>query len=325
MHKILAALLTAGSMLFGTSAAAQQFTLLSSWDSSYPYNPYLLEPFVEGLSEATDGRITIDVLGPETVPPFEQLEPVGAGVFDFLFTSGAYHFGTTPLFTIAEALVGDSEKAREVGLFDYLDEHYQQFGLKLVMLPITPQGAYHILLRKPVGDSGDLSGEKIRGTLTYQGVVEGLGGSLTVIPASEIYTALEKGVVDGAGWPVIGALDYRWYEVADYLMRPGFGVNYEPFFMNLDAWNALSEEDQNIMMEISKDIEGKWNEDALEIWAKEEELLKEKGMKVTEIGKAQQEQLQTYWAEGLWELGMDEKPDLIQDFRDFATSKGMAE
>src|SRR5699024_9339048 len=259
-------------------------------------------------------------------PPFEQLEPVGAGVFDFLFTSGAYHVGTTPLLIVTDALVGTAEDAREPGgVFDFIDEHYQQLGVKLLMLPITPPGAYHMISRSPIGEEGNLEGKKIRGSLSYQGVVEGLDASLVVIPASEIYTALEKGVVDGASWPIIGALEYRWYEVADYLMRPGFGANYEPIFMNLNAWNALSEEDQNLMTEISIDIEKKWNEDSLDIWAEEEEILKEKGMKVTELSKEQQEQLQTYWAEGLWALGIDERPDLIQDFRDFAISKGMAE
>src|SRR5699024_8860186 len=160
MHKILAALLTSGAMLFGASAAAQQFTLLSSWDSNYPYIPYLLEPFVEKVTEATDGRITIDVLGPETVPPFEQLEPVGAGVFDFLFTSGAYHVGTTPLLIVTDALVGTAEDAREPGgVFDFIDEHYQQLGVKLLMLPITPPGAYHMISRSPIGEEGNLEGK----------------------------------------------------------------------------------------------------------------------------------------------------------------------
>lgn len=309
--------------LAATSAEARDYRLLSSWDQNYAYNPYILDPFVEGVGEATDGRVSITVSGPETVPPFEQVEPVGAGVFDFLFTHGAYHFGTSPIMTAADALVGDLEKVRASGVFDVLDEHYQQFGLKLVVLPVTPEGAYHIILREPVNDEGNLEGRKIRGTLTYKGVVEMLGGVLVVLPASEIYTGLEKGLVDGASWPIIGALDYGWYEVADYLLRPGFGANFEPIFMNLDAWNSLSEEDQNAIMEVAHEVEDSWYEQAPEVWQKEEDALIEKGMEVTEMGEDEQQKLGEAWADALWAMSAEANPEATETLKSFAEEKGI--
>lgn len=304
--------------------SAQQFKLLSSWDQNYAYNPYILEPFIKGVEEASKGRMSITVSGPETVAPFEQLEPVGAGVFDFLFTAGAYHFGTTPIMTAAEALEGDLDEVRESGVFDLFDKHYQQYGLKLVMLPITPEGAYHIITRQPVTEAGDLSGRKIRGSMTYSGIVEMLGGALTVLPASEIYTGLDKGVVDGASWPIIGALEYRWYEVAKYLLRPSFGFNYEPLFMNLDAWDRLSAEDQAMLMEVSRKVEDSWYQDAKKVWEAEEKELLSKGMQITLMGEAQQERLRTAWAEGLWKQAATKDPKATQELREFARSKGLA-
>lgn len=306
-------------------ASAQQFRLLSSWDQNYAYNPYLLEPFVKGVEEASNGRMKISVSGPETVAPFEQLEPVGSGVFDFLFTAGAYHFGTTPIMTVAEALEGDLETIRASGIFDVFDKHYQKYGLKLIMLPITPEGAYHIITREPVSADGDLQGRKIRGSMTYAGVVKMLGGALTVLPASQIYTGLEKGVVDGASWPIIGALEYRWYEVAKYLLRPGFGVNYEPFFMNLNAWNKLSAEDQALLMDVARKVEDSWFRDAAKVWKAEEEALLAKGMQITEMGEKQKSQLREAWSEGLWGEALKREPKATQELRDFARSKGLTE
>lgn len=305
-------------------AVAQEFRMLSSWDQNYAYNPHILDPFIEGVKEASGGRINISVSGPETVAPFEQLEPVGAGVFDFLFTHGAYHFGTSPLMTAADALEGDLTKIRESGVFDVLDKHYQQFGLKLVMLPITPEGAYHIFLRNPVGESGDLSGRKIRGSLTYKGIVEMLGGVLTVLPPSEIYTGLEKGLIDGAAWPIIGVLDYKWNEVAGYLLRPGFGVNYEPIFMNLNAWNNLSPEDQQILLDVSKKVEESWYEVSPSVWQEEEKQLLEKGMQITEMGDDQKAKLRQAWSDGLWALSAEKNAEATKELRDFAISKGLA-
>lgn len=319
------ALAAAALMLSSLTATAEDYRMLSSWDSNYPYNPYLVDPFVEGIKEATDGRVSITVSGPETVPPFEQLEPVGSGVFHFLFTHGAYHFGTTPIATVADALHGDLETARKSGVFEALDKHYQQFNLKLVMLPITPEGAYHIILRNPVGESGGLDGRKIRGSLTYKGIIEMLGGVLTVLPPAEIYTGLEKGVIDGAAWPIIGALDYNWYEVAPYLLRPGFGVNYEPIFMNLDAWNALSEEDQKAILEVAKKIEDAWYVEAPKVWKAEEEELLKRGMKVTEMGAEQKAKVKEAWAKGLWAMAEEENPEATKEFYDFARSKGLAD
>ncbi|KPQ05100.1 MAG: TRAP-type C4-dicarboxylate transport system, periplasmic component [Rhodobacteraceae bacterium HLUCCA12] len=319
-----AALLTALTMS-APGAFAQELRMLSSWDENYAYNPYILEPFYEGVSEGTDGRITFSQFGPETVPPFEQLEPVGSGAFDLLFTHGAYHFGVSPLMTAADALEGDVEAVRESGIFDVFDEHYQQFNLKLIMLPITPEGAYHIFLRDPVSEEGDLEGRRIRGTLTYSGVIEMLGGVVTVLSPSEIYTALERGVVDGASWPIIGMLDYSWYEVAPYLLRPAFGVNYEPIFMNLDRWNSLSEEDQEVILEVARDVEDAWYDDAVGIWEAEEAELIERGAEITEMGDEQQAQLREAWSEALWAMAEEQNAEATQELRDFAREAGLTD
>ena len=93
------------------------------------------------------------------------------------------------------------------GIKEQVDKHYQRFGLKLLVLPQVPEGsAYNIILKAPVGPSGDLQGRKIRATQSYAGVLSMLGASPVNLPPAEIYPSLEKGVVDGAAWPVIGPL-----------------------------------------------------------------------------------------------------------------------
>ncbi|GAA4342014.1 TRAP transporter substrate-binding protein DctP [Pigmentiphaga soli] len=315
----------ASSMLLAASATAKDYRMLSSWDQNYAYNPYIVDPFVQGLDKATNGRIKITVSGPETVPPFEQLEPVGSGVFQFLFTHGAYHVGSTPIMMVAEAIDADPEKLHASGLFDYLDKQYQRFGVKLVAAPVTPKGAYHYLLRAPIGPDGGMKGRKIRGTVTYKGVTDMLGGVLVVLAPSEIYTSLEKGLVDGAVWPAVGAYEYRWYEVAKYLVRPAIGVNYEPIFMNLDAWNALPAGDQKIVMSVARQIEDAWYKQSPAVWKKEEDALLAKGMQITKLGPAQQAKLDQTWKEGLWAAGAEKNAADTNKLRDFARSKGLAQ
>lgn len=317
--------IVAALALSASGSIAQELRLLSSWDETYAYNPYLLTPFYEGVTEATDGRITFSQFGPETAPPFEQVEPVGAGVFDLLFTHGAYHLGTSPLMTAADALHGDLATIRASGIFDVFDRHYQRLNLKLIMLPITPEGAYHIFLREPVSATGGLEGRRIRGTLTYSGVVEMLGGVLTVLAPSEIYTSLERGVVDGAAWPIIGMLDYSWYEVAPYILRPAFGVNYEPMFMNLDRWNSLSAEDQQAIMDVAHRVEDNWYEIAPTLWQAEEDELIARGVQITEMGAAQQAQLRTAWSNALWQMTEERDPVAIGELHAYAREHGLAD
>lgn len=323
MNKLLHAVVMAFSILFVQPAVSNDLRLLSSWGDEYAYNPYLRDAFIKGVEQRTDGRLTVSVFGPETVPPFEQLEPVSSGVFDFLFTSGSYHSGTTPIMMIVEAIAVTPQELHDSGLFDHLDKHYQNFGLKLITAPVTPNGAYHYIMKKPMQENGSWDGSKIRGVLTHKAVIEMLGGSLVVLPPSEVYTALEKGVIDGAVWPAIGIYENKWHEVAKYLLRPRMGSNYEAIFMNLDAWNSLSKQDQEQLMELGREIEEDWYKQVPSLWQEEEDLLISKGVELSDMGAEQQALLKQSWADGLWELGMDIDPMATNELKEFATNNNL--
>jgi TRAP-type transport system periplasmic protein len=307
-------------------ASAQQFRMLSSWDKNYANNPVILNPFMQGIETASKGRMKFSVSGPETVPPFEQLEPLASGVFHFLFTAGSYHFGTTPILSVMGALEGDLAAVRASGIFDRVDQHYQKLGIKLVALPLSPNGGYHIILKQPVGPSGDLQGRKIRGTPVYGSVITMLGGVMTVLPPAEIYTALEKSIVDGASWPVTGALSFRWNEVSKYLLRPAFGVETAPILMNLNAWNRLSEADRQIIQQEARKVEDSFFKEIVQMWQDEEKALFAKGMAVTRMGEAQKAKLHAAWADGIWALAAAPEKNRkdVEELRQFARSKKLA-
>ena len=195
-YRLLAAGLL-GLTVASSSAFGVELKALSSWDQTYPVRPVFLESFIKNVENASKGDIKFTVSGPEVVPPFEQLQPVASGVFQVLLTHGAYHVGQTPYLLAIEALGGDLKKWRDEGVREMIDKHYQTKNLKLVALGQTPESTgLQIILRQPIGPSGGLEGRKVRGTQTFTGVFKLLGASPVVLPASEIYSALEKGVVD---------------------------------------------------------------------------------------------------------------------------------
>jgi TRAP-type C4-dicarboxylate transport system substrate-binding protein len=319
----LALMLTTPSL----AANAQQFRMLSSWDKNYANNPVVLNPFMRGIETATQGRIKFSVSGPETVPPFEQLEPLASGAFQFLFTAGSYHFGTTPILSVMGAVKGDLAALRASGIVDRVDQHYQKLGIKLIALPISPDGGYHIILKQPVGPSGDLQGRKIRGTPVYGAVIKMLGGVMTVLPPAEIYTALDKGIVDGASWPVTGALSFRWYEVSKHLLRPAFGVETAPILMNLNAWNRLSEADRQIIQQEARKVEDNFYKEIVRMWQEEEKALVGRGMSATQMGDAQKAKLSAAWSDGIWAMAAAQEKHRkeVEELRQFAKSKNVVQ
>jgi TRAP-type C4-dicarboxylate transport system substrate-binding protein len=285
----------------------------------------LADAFAKNVEEATKGGIKFVIAGPETVPPFEQLQPVASGVFQMLFTHGVYHYGTTGLATALDAVKGELDARRKAGISDAIDKHYQKLGLKLVALPISATRGYHIILRAPVTAGGDLQGRKIRGTPSYHPVFQMLGAAAVVLPGSEVYSALEKGVVDGAAWPASGVLGTRWYEVAKYMLRPGFGVNHYLFLANLAAWNKLSEVERKTMLDEGRKIEDAWYKEYDRMVEEEEKALIGKGMQITQMGEAQKAKLGAAWAEGLWGLAEKKSGKEAQDLRQMLKSKGLTD
>jgi len=307
-------------------ARAADYRFLSTWDKSYPAVPGMADPFIKNLEAATQGRIKLIVSGPEAVSPYEQLEPVSAGVFQFLFTAGAYHYGTTPFLSAVEALGGTPESRVTAGVLDVVDRHYEKYGLKLIALAMENDGSYNIFVKQPIGPSGDLQGRKIRSSATYHSVLKLLGASPVGMPAGEVYSALEKGVVDGGAWPVRGLLGYRWYEVAKYLVRPAFGWVATPLFMNRAAFNRLPEADRRVVLEEGRKAAEGWQRESSRLAAEEEKALLGKGMAITYMGDAQRAKLKEVWSDGVWESALRSSKTRadIEQLRSFAVSKGLS-
>ena len=104
-------------------------------------------------------------------------------------------------------------------------------------------------------ESNKLNGTKIRALPSYNKIVGSLGGTAVVIPFGELYSAAEKGVIDGLVWPAVGAVGFKFHEVTPYLAEPAFGTVSYLIMMNLDKWNGLSPEDREGMFDAGHKLE----------------------------------------------------------------------
>lgn len=303
--------------------AAEQLRVLSSWDNSYEPVEQILGGFLERLEQESNGEITFRISGPETFPPFEQLDPVSRGLMDMLFTNGAYHYNDTAVAMSLDALIGGPDKLRGSGIWDFVDERYQERGLKLIAVLYDMNG-YAIMLREALDPDSGLKGRRIRGTPIYHPVIEALGASPVVLSASEIYPALERGVVDGAAWPTVGPVGLRLYEVADYMLRPSFGQVGHEVFMSLDKWNSLDQETRDLISKVAGEYESEAVEKFNEIVAVEEATLEKEGVTITELNDKQQAQVDKAWFQGAMDLAEKQSPEAVKRIRELAADAGMA-
>ncbi len=311
-----------GLLVLVVNVGAEEFQLLSSWSPAYVGHAEIAGRFADQLTRSSNGDITVRITGPGAIPPFEQLQPAAAGLVDFLFTHGAYHIGESGIGMALNAIDGDPKALRASGIWQAVDEHYRTLGLKLLALPSSARG-YHMLLKDEIGTDCDLSGRKIRGSPAYLGLIQSLGATPVVLPAGEVYAALEKHVVDGAAWPAAGSLPFRWYEVTAHYLRPTFGATTHQLFINLQRFDGLSVAVRQLLLSEGEVLERDVQRRFYELVTIEEEAFKKFGLTATRLCGEPLAQLPRYWSDGSWSMAIAKTPVMAKRLYELAVAAGM--
>ena len=320
----LAAAIGALVLLTATPARADTLRLLSSWSENDRPSYVNALIFQKHVKEVSGGKLTIAINGPEAVPPFEQLQPVAAGVFDILYTHGAYHVGSRGLALAADSIEVNIDKRREAGIWRFIDEYYQKtHGLKVLALTTQGTNGYHCYLRRPLSAEGDWKGRKIRGVISYHGVIRALGGEPVVLPMGEVYVGLERGVMDGSCGPAAGMLALRHYEVAKYRVEPTFGAVNIFFAINSNRWRGLSEQQQKWLLEAGQRTEVEAARVGNEIVEEERAKLAEHGVTVARLADDKGKMIQDVWRSSQWEIAEKCCGEAAKQLRELARKAGM--
>ncbi|MCM1125173.1 MAG: TRAP transporter substrate-binding protein [Lachnospiraceae bacterium] len=113
------------------------------------------------------------------------------------------------------------------------------------------EGFRHFFTVKEITGMEDLAGMKLRvsNDPVMNGLVESLGASPTVVSFNELYSALQTGVVDGAEQPIANYKSNAFPEVAPTMILDGHTLGAVQVIITDEAWDSLTEEQQNILME----------------------------------------------------------------------------
>ena len=249
----------------------------------------LIVEMAENIFEETEGRVKIEVfpnsqLGSET----EMLEQVQMGSME----AAAIMVGSMQSLDMRMAIEDlpymwkDVEHARAAyeGEFgDYLANVMSEKSM--TKIGYLEWGFRHITNNKqPIVEPEDMEGIKIRVAQTKLRVdaFEQLGSLPTIMAFSELYGALQQGVVDAQENPLANIVAPKFDEVQKYLSLTGHFYNTVMLVVNTDTWNKISPEDQEFILAEGKRIS---TEVQVENDSKEEEYiqeLKDRGMVVNE-------------------------------------------
>ena len=187
---------------------------------------------------------------------------------------------------------------RKNGGYDYMARLYLEKMNAILLARVVDDNPFHLYLNKRIS-SPDLTGLKLRITPVYRDFFQALGGTVVQIAPGEVYTALERGVVDGYGWPITGVFDLGWNEKTKYRVDPGFYSAEVSILINKVAWDKLNDQQKAVLNKAAEQGEAEASEFVTEN-AKEAQRQAAAGIETIKFDPAVAKQ----YYEKAYELGM---------------------
>jgi TRAP-type transport system periplasmic protein len=232
-----------------TSAQAQETTLrvVSAFAENTQYVKNLI-PMMERLNAEGKGRLQLNFIGgPKAMPPFEVGNAVRTGVVDIAMTTGAFYTNIMPEADALKLTQLPATELRKNGAYDLINRIWNEKANMQYLGRVIDFTPFHLYLTKKI-DKPELTGLKLRITPVYRDFFQALGATVVQTAPGEVYTALERGVVDGYGWPINGIFDLNWHEKTKFRVDPGFYNAEVSLIMNLDKWKALNAGQRDLLM-----------------------------------------------------------------------------
>jgi len=267
--------------------------------------------FIKRVEKNSGGELRIDWKGgPEAVPTFQGVGAVSKGVFDVIHTANAFYATNLPesVALVAEPTVSP-RALRASGVTKLVDEiHREKLGV--AFLGISTSGMQFTFLSKvPIENLDYFKGKKIRTVPQFTPLILALGGAPVTIAPGEVYTAMERGVVDAMAWPTSGIEDFKFYEVAKFMLLPAYYVNRYAILMNQRTLEKLPANLQKVLNDSIVELEG-WSDDFyLAEQAKEWSRLREKGFRTAQLPDAEAKKFLRIADDALWEKIIKDSPN----------------
>jgi len=307
-----AIVVTAG---FACAAGAQETTLrlVSAFAENGIY-VQRLQPWIQKFNAEGKGVLQINFIGgPKAIPPFEAGNAVKTGVVDMAMSTGAFYTNVMPEADFLKLTQIPVAEQRKNGAFDAINKVWNEKANMQYLGRMVENQPFHIYTNKKV-DKPDLTGQKIRITPVYRDFFQALNANVITTPPGEVYTALERGVVDGYGWPIGGIFDLNWHEKTKYRIDPGFYDAEVSLVMNLPAYKKLSDAQRSFLQKQILALEAGntfWAQYATEEMARQEKA----GIQAIKFDAATAKAFRDKAYEVAWAGAMKQSPEVAGRFK----------
>jgi len=269
--------------------------------------------FADAINKELKGELVIESRGgPSVMSAFEIHEAAKSGAIDIASTSCSYY---APLVKgISQAIMftnlSEEELVTNTEYYDHMVKVHEKIGLRYLG-DSMPFVKFFVYTNKKVQTLGDLTGQKIRGFKALIPFIKALGAAPVAMPPQEVYTAMERGVIDGYIKDVTGVVTERHLdEVTKYIIGHGFYRGTLNILMNLNKWNSLPDRMKHKILEIKtkvnhqliKYFEKRFNDD----W----QLIVDSPIEVIQFTKSDEKEFLKRAYDSAWETILKEDPQL---------------
>lgn len=280
MKRLLVAAFVTG--LLSTAVSAQQTYDLKfqSSDNAGTAAFQVQQEWANHLAEMTDGRIRVEMLPVGSIVEYnETLDAVGAGILDGHITDSSYFTGKDAAFALIGNPVGAYSSPEELRAFfdegggtELYNEILAPYGVHFI--GPAAQTAEAIPSKVPIDGVEDLKGVKIRAPEgMVQSAFAAAGASPVNLPQSEVFTSLDKGVIDAADATTLATNDSMGlHDIAKNPIWPGFhSLPLNEVSINKAKWDAMPDD---LKEKLTQSVHAYADDLAAKIRAKDEEVAK---------------------------------------------------
>jgi len=267
---------------------------------------------IDMINKEFKDHINIDLLGgPEVTPPFQLHEAVKNGVIDMCQTSATYYPSLLWEAQSASLCNLTYEEKYKTDYYDTFEKLHADVGL-IWLDNINFGVSFYIFTNKPVKKPGDLAGQQIRIIPSFIPFMKALGAASVNLPMGDIYTAMERGNIDGFVQAYMGFVtDFSFHEVTKYVINHPLYQGPAWILANPKKWNKIPKEVQKKIIEFKKN---KVNPVVLEIARKdldkEWKLLLKSGVKPIKFSSTDEKAYLKLSLDSAWDHIIAKSPTL---------------
>lgn len=289
-------------------AASKKYTInaISAW----PKTTFMVQNFMRFIDRVNKkaakmypGELEIKYKGASEVISFkEQVEAARTGLIDMVFTTNAYYTSIIPVMDSLFATTLRPWEEREKGVYDYLQKLHAEKANCYFLSRMGSGIPFQIYLNKPVKAVADFKGLKIRCSPPIIPFLKKVGANPVVMGPGNLYTALERGVVEGYIWPAAQIREWGWDKVTKYVLEPPLPYQAtDVVLVNLDVWKKLPKHLQDLLISCAIEDEYRTVVRALEYIPRENANLKKEGVQFIYLPEAEAKKLVDIATTVMWE------------------------